>query len=317
MCNQVITQYPQCGHQDSDTFPCDPLLDTGTCPGPTTTPKILTRDENTPCHACAETQHLKAALLRIEQDASLAPVSSRSRIRSNHGNDNGNGPNTAQPTTHYLQTREFFPRCGHGARYQWTDFEADDPRHRYMDTEIPFLVCYGCESAGLEAVAALQARGRWEGNDDPWGEKAKVAGGVGGSGTAAGAGAGTDAGVSAPVPAPVYAPPTPAPSGPVSGPDPADDDDLYGSSAQRSFYHDDDDDDDASGSGSGSEEGDGEYDTSAAKNKGVRGRPARYPSPRRRSRRRRRHRRDERAGYSSDEEDDEDDDDDDRNRNCR
>ena len=174
MCNKVITKYSKCGHEDIDIFPCDKSLDEGVCPLDEPQIKENTNDHQL-CHDCLERDHLESALQQIAEDEALRPVPRTAK-----------SPRDPNAPKHYFIMREWFPWCGHYARYKWTDIEAEGDEDQYMD-EQQYGSCYGCAEAHPATIKLMQQRGEWEGNPDPWGERRNITATSGSAGAAAAA----------------------------------------------------------------------------------------------------------------------------------
>ena len=174
MCNQVITKYSQCGHEDTDSFPCDKFLDDCECPLLKPQLKENTNDYQ-PCPDCQDKVHLENALKQIAMDESLKPVPRTAQA-----------PRDPNAPKHYIIMRESFPWCGHFAKYQWTDIEAEGDEHMFMDEQQRGR-CYGCAHAMPGVIEKMKERGEWEGNPDPWGERNKINSIPGSAGPAASA----------------------------------------------------------------------------------------------------------------------------------
>ena len=162
---------------------------------------------------------------QIAEDETLAPVPRTAR----------GGARDPNAPKRYFIMREYFPWCGHYAKYAWTEIETEGNEDEYMNNEEPGR-CYGCAHAMPGMIEKMKARGEWDGNEDPWGEREKI-----NSTSAGSAGAAASA--------------------------PFDPESLIHPAYRMSHHHDDDDDDQRYAS-------DEEYDTSQAKNKGVSGRPS-------------------------------------------
>jgi hypothetical protein len=157
MCTEFITTH-SCGHEKTDTIPCDAKLDDPDHECPPTEP--ITDTGPQVCDTCRanqadmdEEEQLAEALRKIETDASLAPV-------------NGSGKSQLVQA----KSREYYPHCGHYARVILLDFEIDPNDGEYLDEEIRGS-CPGCSIANPKTMEKMKLDGKW--GPDPWGELSK------------------------------------------------------------------------------------------------------------------------------------------------